>query len=145
MEAAVVKTCKFHGELLPKDCYISNSDKHSIKYRCKACCIAGSIRWNACNNVKAITRYKQRRIDIRIKVLKHYSNSNEPFCECCKVSNLEFLALDHKDGGGTKHRQQVGKNMYAWALKNNYPPMFRVLCHNCNTSIGIYGYCPHKQ
>jgi len=25
-----------------------------------------------------------------------------------------------------------------------YPTGFRVLCHNCNQAIGLYGYCPHK-
>jgi hypothetical protein len=23
-------------------------------------------------------------------------------------------------------------------------PDYRVLCHNCNTALGFYGYCPHQ-
>jgi hypothetical protein len=29
-------------------------------------------------------------------------------------------------------------------IKNNFPDGFQVLCHNCNMSIGLYGYCPHQ-
>ena len=32
-----------------------------------------------------------------------------------------------------------------WKLLNSPVPLpgYRVLCHNCNTSLGLYGYCPH--
>jgi hypothetical protein len=26
-----------------------------------------------------------------------------------------------------------------------YPPGFRVLCHNCNMAIGLFGVCPHER
>ena len=29
--------------------------------------------------------------------------------------------------------------------RNNYPVGFRVLCWNCNCSIGMYGECPHQE
>lgn len=32
-----------------------------------------------------------------------------------------------------------------WLKKNNYPPGFRVLCMNCNFSLGMRGYCPHQK
>ena len=85
---------------------------------------------------------------MKIKVLRHYSQSEEPFCECCGENNIEFLTIDHVNGGGTQHRRQLRENgmtIYRWLIKNNFPPGYRVLCMNCNTSIGFYGYCPHKQ
>jgi len=70
-------------------------------------------------------------------------------CSCCGESELDFLAIDHINGGGTKHRKELkggGTQVYVWLKKNNYPEDFRVLCHNCNW--GMYknnGICPHQQ
>lgn len=79
----------------------------------------------------------------RIKVLLHYGAT----CKCCGDTTQEFLALDHINGGGNKHRKEIGKygnHIYQWIIKNNFPEGFRVLCHNCNMSLGFYGYCPHN-
>jgi hypothetical protein len=59
---------------------------------------------------------------------------------------MEFLAIDHIGGGGTKHRKSFGRgsSLYRWLEKSGLPGGFRVLCHNCNMAIGFYGYCPHK-
>lgn len=35
--------------------------------------------------------------------------------------------------------------MVEWAIKNDFPDVFQVLCHNCNQAIGYYGSCPHKR
>jgi predicted transcriptional regulator len=35
--------------------------------------------------------------------------------------------------------------MYNWLKNHNFPSGFRVLCYNCNSSIGAWGYCPHKD
>jgi len=84
----------------------------------------------------------------RLKVLTYYSNGT-PKCECCEETLLEFLCLDHTDGGGNKHRKTLGDpsgtSIYQWIIKNNFPKGFRVLCYNCNNAYGHYGYCPHKM
>jgi len=80
----------------------------------------------------------------RAKVLEYYGKS----CACCKENNVEFLAIDHINGGGTKHLKELGirgGSFYLWLIKNNFPPEFRTLCHNCNTSLGHYNYCPHQN
>lgn len=90
---------------------------------------------------------KQREI-----VLDHYGS----VCACCGESRYEFLAIDHINGGGNKHRMELGmmvKNgigtggggihFTRWLIKNDFPDGYRVLCHNCNSSLGHYGYCPH--
>jgi len=67
-------------------------------------------------------------------------------CTCCGEDRLPFLALDHVDGGGSEHRREVGHGgpLMTWIISNNYPPVFQVLCHNCNISKGLYGKCPHQ-
>jgi hypothetical protein len=54
--------------------------------------------------------------------------------------------MDHINGGGSKHAQQIGRGkIYRWLILNDFPEGFRVLCHNCNLSLGYYGYCPHQR
>lgn len=78
----------------------------------------------------------------RALVISHYGSQ----CACCGESQDVFLALDHIDGGGNKHRKELkSKSLWDWIIKNNFPDGFQVLCHNCNA--GKYrngGVCPHK-
>ncbi len=80
---------------------------------------------------------------LRIKALGIYSKHGYPECECCGEKEIKFLALDHINGGGHKHRQSMNTTIYAWLRTNKYPQGFRVLCHNCNMALGLYGECPH--
>ena len=89
-------------------------------------------------NKKRIQQKGQLR---KIRVLSYYSNG-KPQCSCCPEDRLEFLTIHHIKGGGTKHRTIVG-NIYAWIVKNNFPPGFKTMCMNCNHSLGRFGYCPH--
>lgn len=82
---------------------------------------------------------------LRMSALDYYGSSH---CRCCGESTLEFLCIDHIEGDGAKHRREMkGKidGIYRWLKQNNYPTGFRVLCYNCNSSIGHYGYCPHQE
>ncbi len=72
-------------------------------------------------------------------------------CACCGEEEPSFLAIDHINGGGNKHREEIdpgrargGSWFYAWLEKNGYPDGFRVLCHNCNHSTHVNGgRCAH--
>jgi hypothetical protein len=86
---------------------------------------------------------REQRAALRLEILVHYSDSVFPFCACCNESHEEFLSIDHINGGGGKHKREV-RHVYAWLKRNNFPQGFRVLCHNCNQSLGAYGYCPHQ-
>lgn len=90
-------------------------------------------------------RLKQERALLRERVLAAYGHK----CECCGEARKEFLALDHIDGGGKKHRDNLklsgGIGFHRWLEKNDYPPLIRILCHNCNMALGFYGYCPHER
>lgn len=66
-------------------------------------------------------------------------------CECCGEERLEFLAIDHIDGLVKRTRNESGDALVLKVKKSNFSKeQYRVLCHNCNSSIGFYGYCPHK-
>lgn len=86
---------------------------------------------------KAKNGYNKR---VRAIVLEHYGNK----CTCCGETKPEFLCMDHINGGGSQHRKEIKRNIYYWLRSQDYPPEFRILCHNCNLSLGFYGYCPHS-
>lgn len=94
------------------------------------------------------SRHREYSRQLRIKVLTHYCDNQKPNCACCGETNIEFMCIDHINGGGEQHRKALGGNGGAvalWLKRNNFPLGFRVLCHNCNSSIGYYGYCPHDR
>lgn len=81
----------------------------------------------------------------RQKCLRHYGGEI-PTCKCCGESQWKFLAIDHVNGGGGKHRKEIrgkGTNICDWLIKNQFPEGFQILCHNCNLAKGFYGFCPH--
>ena len=95
---------------------------------------------------KASARQKIYDKKIRFSALQAYSGKY-PKCSCCDESIIEFLGIDHIDGGGSIHRKELtklGTTLYLWLRKNNYPNGYQVLCHNCNLAKGFYGVCPHK-
>jgi len=81
----------------------------------------------------------------RYDAINHYSNGTM-ICACCGESNYEFLAIDHINGCGTAMRKLLGHgNLARWLKSRGFPLGYRILCHNCNMSIGFYGYCPHQK
>ena len=86
---------------------------------------------------------KRYNVKQRNKVLEYYGN----YCHCCGENEIKFLSIDHINGGGTKHRKQIGgggTSLYLWLIKNNFPIGFQILCYNCNMAKGLYGKCPHN-
>ena len=110
-------------------------------------------KWHRERNARNPEEHRQRQKDLlaryKLQVFEHYSGGT-PRCACCGETHMEFLALDHIAGGGTKHRAMHtgglgGLKTYRWAIKNGFPAIFRVLCHNCNSAYGFFGYCPHNR
>lgn len=88
---------------------------------------------------------KARRAKQRMEVLNHYGN-NDPKCACCSERRIEFLAIDHINGGGNAHRREMtmgGEKIVRFLRKMGMPLGYRLLCHNCNLAMGTLGYCPH--
>ena len=89
---------------------------------------------------------KNYRHRLRTMILMWYGGR----CECCGENRDEFLCIDHINGGGNKHRNEIsgGKKMasykfYLWLKRNNFPEGFRILCANCNAAV-VKGLCPHQ-
>jgi hypothetical protein len=80
----------------------------------------------------------------RLEIINRYGGS----CWCCGETRWEFLALDHKNGGGNKERvsgaYSPGNGMYWWLKKRGWPTGFRIACHNCNSAVAFHGACPHR-
>lgn len=110
---------------------------------------------------RCLVCYKNYRINVRRPIQKEKWKANkllimktygEGKCQCCGEKHLEFLTLDHVGGKKTRialgHIGGVsGQPMYQRLIKNNFPhkDKLRVLCLNCNFSLGIIGYCPHRK
>src|SRR3990167_7221611 len=96
------------------------------------------------NAFKRRDEYKKIYRALKIAVLSAYGALT---CSCCRERHLEFLTLDHINGGGGKARTQVGGGVSLWRglKKQGFPDKekYRVLCMNCNLAFGRSGYCPH--
>lgn len=100
----------------------------------------------ACGELAVSKQRVAARRDGRMRALQAYGGV-VPQCSCCGEGTVQFLALDHVNGGGHTQRKELGGGgFYVWLRKNNYPEGFRVLCHNCNIGRQINGgLCPHKE
>ena len=86
---------------------------------------------------------KKSRLILRDKVFDAYGGY---ICACCGETEKAFLTIDHIDGGGHKHRTEIGPGrMYYWLRDNNYPSGFQVLCMNCQWGKKNCGICPHQS
>jgi hypothetical protein len=86
---------------------------------------------------------KYRRL-ARIDCIIHYSKGKKE-CECCGEKNMEFLTIDHINGNGNKHRKEIKEYIPLFLKKKRFPKGYRILCYNCNCSLGFYKYCPHQE
>lgn len=100
-----------------------------------------------CKDPKHAARSRELKWTRKMACLRHYSPNLVPCCACCDETEPVFLAIDHENGGGNKHRAKIGSkggySFYLWLVRSKFPKGFRVMCHNCNMAISILGYCPH--
>jgi hypothetical protein len=131
---------------------LKNNFPEGIRVLCHNCnfCIwaNGQCIHKGPPNKTGSSRYEYMRglrLEVKHSLLKYYGG-NTPKCVCCKQAQLEFLSLDHINGGGKKHQRDVGRGstFYRWIIDNNYPSIFQVMCHNCNHAKGSNKTCPHK-
>lgn len=145
--AVTTKICPACREVLPATGeYFSRRGRHDNRLDswCRNCRRIKHNAWAKTEKGKeAIYAWVTER---KLEVLEHYSATDKAACECCEEETLEFLTIDHINGGGTVHRREInmrGRNFYDWLRRQGYPPGYRVLCFNCNQSLGMNGYCPH--
>src|SRR5574343_802586 len=102
------------------------------------------IKWNAYMaeyRARDPERHKAYKREFDQRVRREVINHNGGKCACCAETRLPFLSLDHIHGGGSQHRKELGlrgAGMCAWAKREGYPPIFQILCHNCNQAMGFY-------
>lgn len=157
------KQCRRCGLVLPAVMFKKHTgpkgNKDGLHSYCKSCCRKDGRdyyhanheqekekrrQWGAKNKDKVLKKNARWRRAQRKEVIDGYGGK----CECCGESRWEFLAIDHIHGGGKKDRSRFKGNIgtfYKWLKDQGFPKdKYRLLCHNCNTALGIYGYCPHK-
>ncbi|OPZ40845.1 MAG: hypothetical protein BWY99_00350 [Synergistetes bacterium ADurb.BinA166] len=152
-----VKTCTHHGPLEQNQVY-----KHGKYLECKQCVLDRCRSRHLANRDQILEkrrasypdrqshalkyekeRYRTKtdfvkasahrcKLNRKIEVIRHYSNGSM-VCARCPESNLAFLCLDHVSDDGAEHRKREDlRHPYMWAKRNGFPPVFQVLCHNCN-------------
>lgn len=103
-------------------------------------------QWRENNREKVSDIAKHYRRNLKLHTIDAYGGK----CACCGEATLEFLVIDHINGEGNQDRKRRGSNSsgtgFYQRLKNAGFPKgeYRVLCYNCNNSIGLWGYCPHS-
>ena len=108
--------------------------------------IESKRKYNLKNRDKINEMSRLRKARQRLEVLKHYSNGTLS-CDCCGELEYDFLTIDHVNGGGRKHREEIHHgHLEIWLIMNNFPEGYKVLCYNCNCGRAKNnGICPHKK
>jgi hypothetical protein len=88
---------------------------------------------------------RQQRWELRLAILAAYGGR----CTCCNDTSPYFLAIDHPNGEGGQHRRSLGMTagqvFYRYLTREGFPQGYRLLCSNCHTARGWYGFCPHAE
>jgi hypothetical protein len=139
---ANINNCIFCDIELSLENTFNLSSLHKV---CKQCLVGLSIKKqnSQASNRKRISK-KKYSLNIKKTIIDAYGGS----CVCCGESEPLFLTIDHINGGGRKHNEQIkkyGQDFYAWLYKNNLPQSeYRLLCYNCNCCHQMYGKCYHQ-
>lgn len=103
--------------------------------------------WNKRNPDSIKGRRKKVNSKLKLETIAAYGGE----CACCGEIQPEFLTLDHANHDGKEHRKSLGGwggiIMYRKLRQDGFPQNLglRILCFNCNCSLGIFGYCPHQR
>lgn len=105
-----------------------------------------SKEWQKNNIGKVKASRKKTQWKLKVTTLEAYGG----VCACCGEDEYKFLAIDHINNDGAKHRRELkmtggAGGFYYWLKKNKYPEGFQVLCHNCNMAKSMYNQCPHAN
>lgn len=105
-------------------------------------------KWRQKNHHKVLemTRRAGRLWGKKLKqaIVKAYGGA----CICCGETHLEFLTIDHINGDGKKHREELkrrGVSFYTFLREQGFPQdSLRLLCMNCNFATRYGKPCPHQ-
>jgi hypothetical protein len=120
--------------------------RRKAKGRCGDCGrepVPGRVRCQDCLDRQA-AKNKARYARLKAAAFAAYGG----VCRCCGEAEPRFLTIDHVEGGGHKHRRQIGGPhlVYEWLARHKYPDGFQILCWNCNCGRAMNGgICPHEE
>ena len=137
----VANSVRLGGDGIPKN----KKEKDAIYYRANG----DKIREHSTKSYKKnrdaiLSRLRQRNRDLKMEVMSSLGGK----CECCGELIIQFLTVDHINGGGAEQRRRCSRSQ--WKIYNEiktegYPrDKYRVLCFNCNIALGAFGECPHR-
>lgn len=106
-----------------------------------AACFDSNKEYVEKNRALVRQRANERYRRIKDDCLSHYGR----VCACCGDPNLEFLQIDHVDGGGREHRASGVTSIFYWLRSHKYPPGFQTLCSNCNWAKRQNPHCPLRD
>lgn len=150
MKTKQCRRCQVEKPLTLK--YFRKSSSGGFLSTCRKCYTNMSMAWTTKKGKKAM-RVRQNKWAHRLKekALNAYGGK----CVCCGETEHEFLTLDHKNGGGSKHRSKIlgdktrrgnSTRYLLWLKRHKWPKYIQVLCWNCNCGREINGgICPHKE
>lgn len=141
------KRCVYRRELRLKNLEETRKRGRQYYYDNREAMLAKRRKWFYEHREKENTKQRVAAQLLRLQCLITYGG-NPPRCACCGETHPEFLSLDHMNGGGRQHRLKLhggGRAIYYFLKREGFPLGYRVLCVNCNTAIGLYGYCPHQR
>ncbi len=93
---------------------------------------------------RTIARYRDWHWKVRLLVIEAYGGK----CKCCGETELLFLTIDHVNGDGKEHREQIGhQSIYSVVRREGFPKdRYQLLCFNCNIAKDHNGgICPHVR
>ena len=109
----------------PKAREATKNREHSLERK-----LAYQRYYNTSKGKNTARRHNERqRQKRREAVFNHYGK----ICARCGESDRRVLSIDHIEGGGRKHQEEVGvgSSFYVWLIKNNFPEGFQTLCMKC--------------
>jgi len=88
-------------------------------------------------------RNKELNKKLREIIIKHYTK-NKLKCQNCGFNGgIDFLVIDHVNGGGTKERKDGGNmKMLKKIINKNFPKEYNIICANCNHFKRMIGRLP---
>ncbi len=96
-------------------------------------CAAHGARWSRLNRVKVNAARYISEAKCKERVLTYYGDGVLA-CLRCGFSDMDCLSIDHINGRGRKHIEEIGGGtfLYHWLENNGLPKGYQTLCMNCN-------------
>lgn len=130
------KKCRICGcELTPDNQYITANYRQNICRPCKKeYTRQTSMEWRRKHPDSCRSTVKEAKKKVVMEVFSHYCGGDIK-CQKCGFNDIRALSIDHINGDGNKHREEIGRggghDLCYWLRLNGYPQGFQILCMNC--------------